>query len=207
MHSDRRVINVTDLGSGSRYKKGKLRRISEIAKHSAVPPKYGKLLFSLASEFGGNDIIEFGTSLGMSTMYLAYGSSSSTVHTIEGCAETASMAASYFKQARFTNIIQYTSSFDDAISELRDKQIRPGLVFIDGDHRKKSVLRYFRALAEMGNTKTIIVIDDIHSSNEMGEAWELIMNEPSVTLTVDIFRMGLVFFREGLTPSNYIIRY
>ena len=207
MHSRRQVLRVTDLGSGSRYMKGNLRPISEIAKHSAVPPKYGKLLYSLASEFGGRDIIELGTSLGMSTMYLSRGSSSSTVHTVEGCSETASIASAYFIQAGLTNIVQYTSGFDEAISEFHEKQIKPGLVFIDGDHRKESVLRYFRALSEMGNDKTVIVIDDIHSSKEMGEAWELIMKDLSVSLTIDIFRMGLVFFREGLTPSNYIIRY
>ncbi len=207
MLSDSRVISVTDLGSGSKYKKGNLRQISEIAQHSAVPPKYGILLLNLAAEFGGTDIIELGTSLGISAMYLARGSSSATVHTVEGCPETADLAASYFRQAGFTNIVRYTTSFDNAICEFRERQINPGLVFIDGDHRRDSVLRYFRALADIRNYKTVIVIDDIHCSKEMGEAWDSIMNDPSVTLTIDIFRMGLVFFRDGLTPLDYIIRY
>jgi predicted O-methyltransferase YrrM len=207
MISDNRKINVTDYGSGSERMKSNLRKVSEIAKYSAVPRKYGILLAQLSEEFGKSDILELGTSLGLSTMYMAAGSPGVVVHTIEGCPETSEIAKSNFERSGLKNIRIYTGSFEEMLPEIEQQKIRPGLVFIDGDHRKEPVLNYFYKIAGMADSKCVIVFDDIYSSSEMGEAWDEIKFFKKVTLTVDIFRMGLVFFREGITRSDYIVRY
>ena len=207
MISEKRVISVSDFGAGSVYSNKKMRKVSEIAVHSSIPGKYGSLLYRLSKEYGGDDILELGTSLGMSTMYLAAGSSSSTVHTIEGSPELSALAKENFSHTSLGNIISYTGTFDDVIDDLGKQKLVPGLVFIDGDHRKESVARYFSKMIRLGNSRTVIVLDDIHGSAEMGEAWEVIKKHPSVRITVDIFRMGLVFFREGVSRTDYIIRY
>jgi hypothetical protein len=80
-------------------------------------------------------------------------------------------------------------------------------VFIDGDHRREPVVRYFTQIAEMSDSKTVIIIDDINYSVEMGEAWKQIKGDSKVTLTIDLNRMGIVFFREGITHNDYVIRY
>jgi hypothetical protein len=80
-------------------------------------------------------------------------------------------------------------------------------VFIDGDHRKEPTIRYFNAIADISVSNMVIIIDDIHSGDEMEEAWSAIKDHGKVSLTVDIFRMGLVFIREGLSRGHYIIRY
>ena len=93
------------------------------------------------------------------------------------------------------------------LSVLEDKKIHPGLVFIDGDHSKESVLRYFYRIVDMSDNETVIVLDDIHYSKEMGEAWAMIKQYEKVSLSIDIFRMGFIFFRSGLTHDDIIIRY
>jgi len=90
---------------------------------------------------------------------------------------------------------------------LTNASIRPGLVFIDGNHRKEPVIKYFNQMAELSDNKTVIIIDDINYSNEMREAWKEIRLHKKISVTVDIFRMGIVFFREGINHNNYIIRY
>lgn len=207
MISDDSRISVTDYGSGSVRMKSNLRSVSEIAKYSTVPRKYGLLLAGLSKEFGRSDIIDLGTSLGISAMYMAAAAPEATVHTIEGCPETSEIAKNNFDRAGLKNIRTYTGKFDEILSEIGNQLIRPGLVFIDGDHRKEPVLKYFYKITEMSDNQSVIAIDDIHSSTEMTEAWEEIKQFTRVTLTIDIYRMGLVFFREGMTRSDYIIRY
>jgi predicted O-methyltransferase YrrM len=207
MISDNSRINVTDYGSGSLRMRSNLRSVSEIAKYSAVPRKYGRLLAGLSEEFGKSGIVELGTSLGISAMYMAACSSEATVHTIEGCLETSAIAKNNFNKAGLKNIKSYTGKFDEVLSEISNQQIRPGFTLIDGDHRKEPVLRYFYKISEMSADESVIAIDDIHCSYEMNEAWEEIKQFERVTMTVDIFRMGLVFFRKGMTRSDYIIRY
>jgi predicted O-methyltransferase YrrM len=126
---------------------------------------------------------------------------------MEACPETSGLARDNFREAGLENIRLIIGSFDRTLPELIKQSVKPGLVFIDGDHCKEPVLRYFNQIADISDGTTIIVLDDIHQSYEMEDAWEQIKLHKSVTVTVDLFRMGLVFFREGMSRFDYVIRY
>jgi predicted O-methyltransferase YrrM len=205
--SDSRTIEVTDFGAGSELKKRKFRRVSEIARYSSVPKRYGKLLAGLSEEFGKPSIIEFGTSLGISTMYMAAANPEATVYTMEGCPAISEIAKNNFAEAGLRNIQLLTGSFEKVLPEIEAEKIRPGLVFIDGNHRKKPTVEYFNRIVELSDKNTVIAVDDINYSSEMGEAWQEIKMNKKVSFSVDIFRMGIIFFREGMTRFDYIIRY
>jgi predicted O-methyltransferase YrrM len=81
------------------------------------------------------------------------------------------------------------------------------MVFIDGNHRKAPVLKYFSEMVGISDNNTVIVLDDIHLSDEMEEAWKEIKGNENVSFTIDLYRMGLVFFRKGIGHIDYVIRY
>jgi len=204
--NDKRTIYVDDRGSGSKILKSKYRKVSEIARFSPVPPKYGMLLSNMADAFGSPGIIELGTSFGISTMYLAAGNRYCTVNTVEGSSSISEIASENFRQAGFENVNLITGSFDEVLPELLNGNA-PGLVFIDGDHRREPLIKYFTKIAEKAGPATTVIVDDIHYSSEMEEAWKEIKNFEKVSVTIDIFRMGIVFFREGISHNDYTIRY
>ena len=206
-NTDKRRIHVADLGAGSVRMKNNLKRISDITKYSAVPAKYCSLLANMAQEFGNNSIVELGTSLGLSTMYMAAQRPDTVVYTIEGCPVLSKIAEENFNIAGLENIRLLNGSFDDKLPELIDNGVNPGLVFIDGNHRKEPVLKYFARITEMINMDSVVIIDDIHLSEEMEEAWSEIRKMKNVSFTIDIFRMGMVFFRKGMNHFDYIIKY
>lgn len=207
MISDRRSLLVSDLGSGSDILKSNLRKVSDIARNSPVPQKYGVLLSNMASEFGGSLIIEFGTSFGISAMYLASSGTGAPVCTMEGCPAISEIAMDNFRKEGIENIEVFTGPFDKVLPLIINKKTKPGLVFIDGNHRKEPVIKYFSQVAEISDNKTVIIIDDIYYSREMGEAWSEIKQSENVSLTIDIYRMGIVFFRGGVNHNDYVIRY
>ena len=207
MISDNRTILVNDMGSRAELLKTNYRKVSDIARYSPVPVKYGELLSKMAVEFGKPLIIEFGTSLGISTLYMACSCKDTKVYTIEGCPATVEIAKHNFMDAGLNNIEIFEGSFDEVLPGLTNASIKPGLVFIDGNHRKEPVIKYFNQMAELSDNKTVIIIDDINYSNEMTEAWNEIKLHEKVSVSVDIFRMGMVFFRQGINHNNYIIRY
>lgn len=207
MISDKRIILIEDLGSRSVSLKKNLRRVSEIARYSPVPRKYGELLSNMAAEFGKPLIIELGTSLGISTMYMAASSADATVCTIEGCPGIAEIARQNFNEAEFDNIRLLEGPFDEVLQSLSTTGSKPGLVFIDGHHRKEPVMKYFNQIAELSDSNTVVIIDDINYSKEMAEAWDEIKLNRKVKVSIDIFRMGILFFREGINHNDYIIRY
>jgi predicted O-methyltransferase YrrM len=162
----------------------------------------------MSGAFGNPLILEFGTSFGISTMYMAASSPETPVYTIEGCRTISEIAAENFREGGFTNIRLLNGSFEDLLPRIKsEKGGAPGLIFIDGNHRKEPVIDYFNQVAEMSDNKTVIIIDDINYSREMAEAWSIIKNHRNVTFSIDIFRMGIIFFRKGMTRFNYVIRY
>jgi predicted O-methyltransferase YrrM len=205
--SDKRIINVIDFGAGAEKRRNNLKKVSDIARYSAVPEKYGKLLANMAAEFGSPLVIEFGTSLGISTLYMALSCGETSLLSMEGCPETAEIANRNFKEAGLKNIRFKVGPFEDNIPEIISQGIKPGLVFIDGNHRKKPLLDYFKKMADISDNNSVIIIDDIYYSREMEEAWNEIKQYGKVSLTIDIFRMGIVFFRAGIGRNDYIIRY
>jgi predicted O-methyltransferase YrrM len=205
MMSDRSMILVNDLGSKS--SEDKIRKVSDIARSSPVTPKYGRLLANMAAEFGRPLIIELGTSLGISTLYMASACNDTPIITIEGCTETAALAKQNFVEAGFNNITVLEGSFDEVLSKLSASDVKPGLIFIDGDHRKEAVLKYFSILSEISDSKTVFILDDIDYSREMAEAWSELKLHKKVSVSVDIFRMGILFFKEGISHNSYVIRY
>ena len=205
--SDNRRIIVNDLGAGSKRMKNNVRKISDIARFASVSGKYGKVLYNLAKDYGQSSTIELGTSLGISTMYIAEGNRRSKLFTVEGCSECLKIAKENFDNADLREIRAFNSSFDEKMGDFLQSGLKPGFVFIDGDHRKDSILRYFTAVLKMADENTVIALDDIHHSREMEEAWTEIKAMDRVSVSFDIHRMGIVFFRSDLSDNHYIIRY
>lgn len=207
MLKDTRSIHVNDLGSGSKKMKDNVRSLSDIARYSAVNKKYGALLYNLATLFGSPYIIEFGTSLGFSAMYMASSSPENVVYTLEGCSGTLEIASANFREARLENIKIMPGPFDESLKILGNSTTCPGMIFIDGDHTREATLRYFEKVAAMAGNDTLVIIDDINYSSGMADAWKEIKKNRGVTISIDICKMGLVFFRKGINPGSYIIRY
>ena len=139
-------------------------------------------------------IIELGTSLGISAAYLAKADPQTEVITIEGSPEIAKLAAENFKTLGIQNIIQRTGDFNQVLPELLNDQ-EAGLVFIDGNHRYEPTVRYFEWILPHTGDDSILIFDDIHWSPEMEKAWAAISAHPSVTCSIDLFFLGMIFFR------------
>ncbi|MGM0666606.1 MAG: O-methyltransferase [Bacteroidota bacterium] len=207
MEGSKTVLTVNDLGAGSGTLSAGRRRLCDIARRSSVHHRYGKILYNLASAFDGQDILEMGTSLGISTLYLAMGAPSSKIVSIEGCPQLSAIAQDNFSQAKVKNIEVLRGNFDKVLPELKNTGFEPSLVFVDGNHRKEAVLKYFTLLKELITGDSVIVFDDINYSFEMNEAWKEIKSDLQVSLSIDVFQMGLVFFRKGMVKQSFVVRY
>ncbi len=206
---DERMLQVNDPGAGSREKKDNSdKKISDIAGASVSDQKFGRLLFRLANFYRAGTIIEMGTSLGISTSYLASADTNSRVITIEGSPPIADIARETFEKLKLKNITQVVGTFEDRLPGLIASNPPADLVFIDGNHRKKPVLEYFEQFMNKISPSSVIIIHDIHWSGEMEEAWEIIRRHPEVKMSIDIFSAGLIFFRtEFQVKQHFTIRF
>ena len=203
MLKDQTVLTIEDFGAGSAISKTNQRTVATIAKNSAKPKKFGQLLFRIAREYQPQTILELGTSLGITTSYLALAKPDAIIITFEGASEVADVANKNFQSLGFQNISIEKGNFDNTLSSVIRKHPSVDFAFIDGNHRQEPTERYFAALLPEINNKSILIFDDIHWSKEMEQAWETIKNHPSVRCTVDLFFIGIVFFREEFHEKQH----
>jgi predicted O-methyltransferase YrrM len=203
---DRQVIEVTDFGSGSKLSYDTFRKIGTIAKGSATSAKDGRLLYHLANHMQSKNILELGTSLGLGTCYLAHATSNPDVITIEGCPEISKVARGTFDDLQLKNIRVFTGEFSETLPKALNEFESVDLVFFDGNHQYGPTLSYFHQCLPKVNNRTVFVFDDIHQSPEMEQAWAEIIKHPSITLSLDFYWIGVVFFRKELSKEHFCLR-
>jgi predicted O-methyltransferase YrrM len=205
---DKEVLEIEDLGAGSRKKSSSQKSVSQLVKTALKPKKYAQLLYRLAKHYQPRTIIELGTSLGITTSYLAIANPSSQIITIEGSKAIAEKATNNFQKLGITNVQSLQGNFDDLLPSLIHQLPSIDLAYIDGNHRYQPTINYFLQLLSKSHNNTILIFDDIHWSEEMEQAWEEIKRHPSVQYTIDIFFLGFVFFRkEFKVRQDFKIRF
>ena len=208
--ASQQVLEVTDFGAGSQVAGvgGRRRSVRDIARHAAKPPRLAQLLFRLVNHFQPATILELGTSLGLTTAYLALADSRSQVLTFEGCPNTAAVARETFARLDIQNVRLIEGNLDATLPATLASLAQPlDFVFFDGNHRYEPTLRYFEQCLANAHDNSVFVLDDIHWSAEMERAWEAIKAHPSVTVTIDLFYVGLVFFRKKQRREDFWLRY
>ncbi len=227
LSQNKNTIEVTDFGAGSRVFKSNIRQISAIAKTAGISAKNAELLFRIVRYFQPETILEIGTSLGLATSALSLGNPEAKITTLEGCPNTLSIAKNQlqnmssraqsrdktqnleFINTEFLSYLQNNQHLESARCDNRStKKLKTEnwqLIYFDGNHSQKATLEYFELLLPTATNDSVWIFDDIHWSTDMETAWKEIKNHPQVTVTIDTFQWGIVFFRKEQQKQHFII--
>lgn len=204
LYSTKKTITVSDFGAGSRVFKSNKREVSKIAKTAGITTKRAQLLNRLVPYLEIKNSLELGTSLGLATAALSTNNPHTKITTIEGCPETAAVAQAQFNTFKLNNIQLIVDHFTEALPKVTSEKF--DLIYMDGNHQKEATLNYFETLLPTTHNNSLIIFDDIHWSEAMTEAWEVIKQHPKVTVTIDTFYWGFVFFRKEQVKEHFTIR-
>jgi predicted O-methyltransferase YrrM len=205
---DQTVIAVEDLGAGSSSSAARERAVSSITKNALKSKKYAQFLYRTAKYYQPQTIIELGTSLGVTTSYFSLAKPGANIFTLEGAQEIANIAKQNFKTLALQNIKLVEGNFDYTLPSVLYHLSSVDLAFIDGNHRREPTENYFNWLLPKAGNDSVFIFDDIHWSPGMEQAWNNIKAHPAVRCTVDLFFIGLVFFRnEFKEKQHFTIRF
>lgn len=199
---DKRTIDVTDYGTGPSCPK----RICDIASNSLKKASLAQVIFRIAISNRSKEILELGTSLGITTLYLAKTDSKAHITTLEGCPNTAAVARNLLDNAGVRNVEVIVGDIGKTLDDAISRHNRLDLVFFDANHRKEPTIRYFEKCLPKVSANTIFIFDDIYHSAEMEEAWNEIKSHPAVRVSMDFFHFGVIFFNKTLQIEHYKIR-
>jgi predicted O-methyltransferase YrrM len=201
LKNSKQTIDFTDFGKeGNIFKK----EVSEIAKNSLKSKKYATLLSQLVKYYKASKVLELGTSLGITTAYLAQ-NKDVEVTSLEGDPTVAKIAQSVWDHLGLTNIKSTIGNFDVTLDSIGDTKF--DIIYLDGNHKLEPTLRYFNQLQKNASQSTLFILDDIHYSKQMEEAWKQVKAMSNVTVTIDLFFLGIVFIDSSLSKQDFVIRY
>lgn len=204
LQKDQSEFAFNEAGAGSSGRVKPMRKVSEIACRSLLDPVWAARLYRLAKHSGAKRILELGTSLGVTTQYLASANSESRIITVEADAGSSGIARKGFETNGFTHIDIRNQTFSEFLSNAPAEGF--DIIYLDGDHRRESTLRYVQSLVELLNPKGILVLDDIHWSPGMSDAWTEISAFPEFAFSLDFWKQGWLFRREITEKQHFIVR-
>jgi len=199
-------INVTDFGAGSRLTKSSSRTIASIASRAEKNPSIARMIYRIVKFQQPNVILDLGTSLGLTTLYQSKAMPKAMLYSFEGCPAIAAIAAENFKAETCAPIHQVIGNIDETLPRVLSTVTKVDFVFFDANHRYEPTVRYFHQCLLKANEDSIFVFDDIYWSPEMKAAWNTIKADPSVGISIDLFYIGIIFFRKKQPPQHFTLR-
>ena len=194
------VVPVVDYGAGST---GSTSTVSGIARRSLKRPKHARALAALAAHLGSSSTLELGTSLGLTSAYLAR--HSQTLTTVEGNPQILALAQTHWAQLGIANVRSFSGEFDATWEAFADREY--DLIFIDGNHRGEALIHYVEKSLPLLHPNGVMVCDDIHWSSDMEEAWTHMCSMSEWTVQVDAFEWGLLTRNQALEREHVRIRF
>jgi len=207
LSGNKELLEVSDHGAGSKLAAGEKRSVRKLVKHTAVSRKKGELLARISGFLDFPVILELGTGTGISSLYLAMGSPNSNVFSCEGSSAIGELAKDNVKGLGTKNISISVDTFMDWLPGMLNQKEGELLVFLDGDHRGDRLLHYCEQIMTSERQKRIIVLDDIHWSQDMFQAWRTLTERKEISLSLELFNLGIVFLGFEIQKGHYIIRF
>jgi len=205
--SDNRIVKITDFGAGAKTNKSIQRTVEDIARKSLKKPSLAQLFFRIIKFYEYKNILDLGTSLGLTTAYLGKANSEVKLKSFEGCSETAKIAQENFYKLSLENIEIIVGNIDETLPEKLKGISSLDFVFFDANHRYEPTIRYFKQCITKTHDESCFVFDDIYWSEEMKKAWQTIQNHESVSISIDLFWVGIVFFRKKQPKQHFVLKF
>lgn len=200
--NNRTQIPIQELGVKSNHFKKNIRSIADVAKTSLCPSNYCRLLVRMLRAQKATHVVELGTSMGITTLYLA-SQPSAHVITFEGDSSLINISLTHFELFEKTNIQLIEGNIDQTLVQFLQSPVKIDMVFMDANHRYEPTINYFNQLTRRMASNGIIVLDDIYYSPEMTEAWKELKNHKLIYGSIDLFRMGILFFDPALNKQHF----
>jgi predicted O-methyltransferase YrrM len=204
--NDKSLLEWKESGAGRPVRQ---KSVAQIAGSSLMPHRKAAFLFKLCRWFKPQAIIELGTSLGLTTAYLA-SARNSPVYTFEAVDSLGPESVKLWTSLNLNNINRISGPIEKMLPDFLKSRdaVSWELAVVDANHQYLPTMQNFKLLNQARNGRPVcLVFDDVYWSVEMKTAWEEIKEHPDVDVSLDLFDFGIVFFRPESSKEHFILRW
>ena len=205
LKADQTQVAITDFGAGSRVSKETKRTVASLTKSGLMSAHWAQSLHRMADALRVESVLELGTSLGITTAYLATVPSVQKLVTLDGCHGSLAVAKGVWQNLNVKNTAGVEGRIEETLPEVL-KEFHPQLIVIDANHQYDAVMDIFNTIKPILTENSIVVLDDLYWSDSMARAWQDLQNDDSVYQSLDFFWQGWLFFRQGQAKEHFSLR-
>jgi len=181
--------------------------IGEVIKKEAVTPRTGALLLRLTNYFKPETILQIGGAADMSALYLSSYSTDLKCVVVEKSPEMASVARLVLELHNHHAVDLRTGDYEEVLPSVLAELPQPDFVFLNLVKDTKENEYVFNQCLRRLHNEAVLVVSGIKASRYMRAFWRTVREREEVTVTIDLYSVGLVFFNKKLHKRNYIVSF
>jgi len=185
-----------------RYK-GKPVKVKKAFQRYGLSQKEGEFLFRLSNHFKPKTILSIGSSMGLAPLYLSQYDTTVQCITLESEPDFTHIATQLLSRQANVSLPIKTGSYQDTIRDSIVHFQQIDCIFIGKEIEVDDLNVIVLQCLPFFRDQTYGVIAGIRSSTGKYQCWKQCCQHPRVTVAIDLFDIGLLFFHSKLHKRVY----
>jgi hypothetical protein len=195
----RKVLN--DSGSNRDYDTiYRIARLLDKRKHIYYNlRKQSRLLYRMVRYFEPDSVVSLGHMSALNATAMALGHMQTKVYLEQ--------SESFLETLNSMGVVNVNLIQPEEFDSWRFKRLNTGFVFFSRDSFEEDTWDYLVDCLNYKTADSVFVFEGIHHNRAMEDAWEEIKANEDVSVTFDLYCVGMVFFREGIEKQDFVLKY
>lgn len=177
--------------------------IGRLLKREAITARKGMLLFRLANYYKPVHLLQIGSSYDFSAVYLSAYAKGLSFHVLEAVSAFVPVSREMYGKAAFNPITLHTGDYETTLPGVLKDLRSVDLVFFNTCHEQNDPVRLFRECIKQASPQAIFIFNEIKSNRLMRACWQEVCASSGVTVTVDLYTIGIAFCDPKLHKRTY----
>ncbi|MDR2389453.1 MAG: SAM-dependent methyltransferase [Tannerellaceae bacterium] len=178
--------------------------VAELAARNAIGAKQGALLFRLTHYFQARHILQIGASAGLSTLYLTSWARGVNCIALEQLPACAAIARRVYETSGCTTVDLRQGDYLQILPPVLEEMGRVDFVFFN-TRCEPAAATLFKACAACADDPAVFVFEGIKANSPMRQLWREVRAHPKVSVTLDLYCMGVAVFHKKLHKRDYTV--
>jgi predicted O-methyltransferase YrrM len=173
--------------------------LSEWSEPWSIPRLWGEFLLRLVRRLAPASFLELGTGYGTSGLYVGEAlrlNGRGALTTVDRERRLRPVAEEGFRELGLAALVTMISAeIDESLGGELAEAAPIECALIDAEHTEPATVAHFELLLPFLAAGAIVLVDDVHLSEEMNRAWRRIAAYQQIAAAVDLHRLGAALLR------------
>lgn len=196
--------------SGHYYAQAKLEKslsATDCRTAKLFPKKYHELTFRLINYFDPKIIIFAGAEFSAAPLYMAAAKAEATIFAAESTMQAAKVLEQCSRRANIRNISLISPNKDKTLRDLLSSVEKIDMVYFNTSASASRLPEYYEMFKSKADNDSVFIFEKPRHTKQSAEFWNSVQKDSDISLSLDLYGIGIVFFKKELSKQHFLIKY